>query len=98
VDDLAIFASLRRHLEKIKEGLKQIFEMTDLGPIHWLLGIEIKRDRQARTLSLSQAAYIDVIIARFNLDEANPLTTPLDPSFILNSTQSPSTPRQYEEM
>jgi len=28
----------------VKSGVKRFVEITDLGEIHWLLGIEIKRD------------------------------------------------------
>ncbi|THH13391.1 hypothetical protein EW146_g6815 [Bondarzewia mesenterica] len=98
VDDLAIFSSALRLLESLKDELNKAFEMTDLGEISWLLGIEIRRDQKARTVALSQRAFIDTIVSRFNLENAKPLSTPLDPSFPLNKTQCPSTPRQYEEM
>ncbi|THH13989.1 hypothetical protein EW146_g6290 [Bondarzewia mesenterica] len=54
VDDLALFASVLRLLEWLKGELSKVFEMTDLGEIHWLLGMEIKRDQKTRTISLSQ--------------------------------------------
>lgn len=38
-----------------------------LGELHWLLGIQVRRDREAKTLGLSQSAYIDSILRRYNL-------------------------------
>ena len=59
--------------------------MKDLGEIHWLLNLKIERDWEAKTISISQAAYIDRIIARFNLQEAKACATPLDPNVKLSS-------------
>ena len=54
VDDLSIFSDTVDGILAMKAALNNAFEMTDLGKIHWLLGIEIKCDRGARTISLSQ--------------------------------------------
>ncbi|TFY78270.1 hypothetical protein EWM64_g5745 [Hericium alpestre] len=98
VDDLAIAANSVDEMSHIKSALKLKFEMTDLGEIHWLLGLEIKRDRRGRTISMLQRAYIDTILSRFNLQDAKSLTTAIDPSFSLTTDQSPSTPQQYDDM
>jgi hypothetical protein len=50
-----------------------------MGPISWLLGIKVTRDRKLRTLSLSQTSYIESIVRRFNFDDLKPISTPLDP-------------------
>ncbi|TFY76086.1 hypothetical protein EWM64_g7925 [Hericium alpestre] len=83
---------------QFKDVLKAHFEMTNLGELHWLLGIEIQCDRGRRTLSMSQSAYIDTIISCFNLQDAKPLSTPLDSSFPLTNVQLPSMPQQFEDM
>jgi hypothetical protein len=38
------------------------FNMKDIGELYWLLNIKIKRDREAKTISLSQDTYIDKIL------------------------------------
>lgn len=35
--------------------------MIDMGPISFYLGLKVERDRQKKTLKLSQPAYIDKI-------------------------------------
>lgn len=97
VDDLTI-AGTPDLVATFKSDIKSHFDMSDLGPMHWILGIEVQRDRAARTLAISQRAYIDTIVARFNLESANPATTPLQPGGTLGKHQSPATPRQFEEM
>ena len=66
VDDCTIAASRPRLVEDFKAGLSKHVEVTDLGELHWMLGIEVKRDRAAGTIHLSQRAYIDSILNRFN--------------------------------
>ena len=97
-DDFAITASSTPRMEKFKSDLSNHFEMTDLGELAWILGIRVKRDRISRTITLSQAAYIDSVVKRFNLTDASPLRTPLDLNAQLSKEQSPSTPVQKEDM
>ena len=54
-DDITIFgASPFRHI--LKELLKKEFDLTDLGSLNWLLGIQIEWGQ--KPVTLSQQAYI----------------------------------------
>ena len=97
-DDFAITASSPQRMAKFKSDLSSHFEMTDLGELAWILGIRVKRDRISRTITLSQAAYIDSVVKRFNLSSASPLRTPIDPNAQLSKDQCPSTPQQIDDM
>ena len=97
-NDFAIAASSTGRMVKFKTDLGSHFEMSDLGELAWILGIHVQRDRLSRTISLSQAAYIDAIVKRFQLVDAPPLSTPIDPNALLSKDQSPSTPRQFDDM
>jgi len=44
VDDLTLTSSSKHLLDTCKDELQSEFDITDLGPIHWLLGVEVKRD------------------------------------------------------
>ena len=59
-DDFLIAASSTKRMSTFKGNLSQHFEMTDLGELGWILGIRVKRNRPSKTISLSQAAYIDL--------------------------------------
>ena len=63
-----------------------------------MLGVEIKCDRETRTIHLSQCAYIDSILRRYNFDNLKPLSMPMDPSTRLSSNQSPSTTTEHATM
>ena len=97
-DDLLMISECLKRLEAVKRGLENHFEMTDLGEAHWLLGVEIRRDRAKRTLSLSQGAYVQTVLGRFNLENANTVTSPMDPSVHLTKSQSPATDEEKEDM
>ena len=98
VDDCTIASTSLALMECFKKGLAAHVEISDLGELHWLLGIEVKRNREERTLSLSQHSYIDAILRRFNLEDAKPLSIPMDSNMKFSTTQSPSTGAQYNQM
>ena len=76
VDDLWLFGPKGLVIDNLKDLLKSEFKVTDLGDLHWLLGIQIEyRDHD---IALSQSAYIDTILKRFGLHDYNPVTCPLD--------------------
>jgi hypothetical protein len=58
VDDLTITATDKKLLKNTKNNIKGQFNMKDLNKIYWLLDIKIDRDRNVKTISLSQDAYI----------------------------------------
>ena len=62
VDDCTITGTSAKLQQEFKARIGSKFKLTDLGPISWLLGMQVTRDRPNRTLSLSQHAYIDTII------------------------------------
>jgi hypothetical protein len=98
VDDLTIVASSMLLINSLKDKLKSKLEMTDLGELHWLLGIEIKRDLDKRTVSLTQRSYIQSIIDRYGLADARTCSMPLDPHNLLSKNQCPTTPQEFAEM
>ena len=66
-------------LKAEKIALYGKFEMTDLGEIHYLLGMSIKRDRESRTLTISQPNYLNKVLKKFGMENCKPVSTPLEP-------------------
>jgi hypothetical protein len=60
--------------------LKSASKVTVLGPISWLLGLEIIRDRANRGISINQTSYIDSVLQDFNMEACKPAAVPLDPN------------------
>ena len=54
VDDILIAASGQPRLAKVKSHLASKFDVRDLGEAEFFLGMELTRDRTARTVKLTQ--------------------------------------------
>jgi hypothetical protein len=55
IDDSTITGNSPALIDEIQEDIGRIFKITMLGPINWLLGMEVTRNREKGTLALSQA-------------------------------------------
>ena len=78
VDDCTIAASEPHLVEDFKISLSKHVKVTDLGELHWMLGIKVKRDHTAGTIHLSQKAYINSILRRYNFSDLKPLSMLMD--------------------
>ena len=85
-------------VQKFKIEIQKYVDITDLGDLHWILGIEVCQIREDRQSLLSQCSYIDSILWRYGFDNVKPITTPMDPSIRLTSEQSPKNTEEYVMM
>jgi len=98
VDDCIFTGSSNDLIAQYKQKINACYALTDLGPAHWLLGIKITRNRAARTISLSQASYIDAILIRFALADAKPYGSPMVPGLVYSKDHSPNNPEEVIRM
>jgi hypothetical protein len=78
VDDLIIMASSMKHMEDLKASLMKQYEMSDLGELHYCLGIEFKRNRAQHTITMNQRKFIEQVLENFGMHDCKPIGTPLD--------------------
>ncbi|CAI7757563.1 unnamed protein product, partial [Closterium sp. NIES-54] len=83
-------------LAAIKTTLGEKLAMKDLGKLTNYSGMEITRDRTARTITLSQKFYINNILTRFKMQEAASMPTPLSLQHQLTAPSIPS-PKPCDE-
>ncbi|XP_022546231.1 uncharacterized mitochondrial protein AtMg00810-like [Brassica napus] len=76
VHDILLTASSTALRDSIISSLNAEFAMTDLGKLHYFLGITIKYNNAG--LFLQQKTYAMEILQRANLSECNSCTTPAD--------------------
>ena len=76
VDDLLLAGNNSEAMSMVKKKLQKRFEMTDMGPASLVLGMEIKRDCEQGTLTISQDAYSKSILERFGMADCKPTSTP----------------------
>uniref|UniRef100_A0A2N9FRN5 CCHC-type domain-containing protein n=1 Tax=Fagus sylvatica TaxID=28930 RepID=A0A2N9FRN5_FAGSY len=98
VDDMLIAAKSMCEVNRLKSLLHKEFEMKDLGAAKKILGMEIRRDREARKLWLSQKNYIRKVLEKFSMLDAKPVSTPLANHFRLSGSQCPKNEEEIENM
>ena len=86
VDDLLLMGDKPGHIKATKEALMKQFKMTDLGPVSRFLGLNIVRDRKARTIDIDQIDYIQSVLERFDMADCKPARTPLPAGAVLEKS------------
>lgn len=97
VDDILILGKNKPQIQHLKTQLHQRFRMTDLGPVHMYLGMQIIRDRANRTIRINQQKYIRVILQRFQMEDCNAVSTPMETGLKLCKRVDPATPNEIRE-
>lgn len=85
-------------LKITRSNLSKEFDMTDLGPVHYLHGIQILRNRTKKTIFLSQQRYLQNILGKFGMLELKPIDSPMDPGLKLSKYMSPLTITEISDM
>ena len=98
VDDMLIATKEKTEINRLKAQLSGEFEMKDLGAAKKILGMEILRDRKTKKLFLTQQAYIEKVLHRFNMHDSKPVSIPLAAHFILSALMSPTTDFDIDAM
>ena len=75
-DDLLLFTSTDKLMSKIKTDIKSAWDTTDIGEPSKIVGIEITMNDNL--VSISQQKYIENILWREHMLNANPVGMPLD--------------------
>eukprot|EP01018_Ginkgo_biloba_P037318 Gb_14989 [translate_table: standard] len=76
VDDLLITRNDVSMISDLKKDLQMNFEMTDLGLLHYFLGIEVWQ--MPGRVFISQAKYIWEVLRRFRMEDCKPACTPME--------------------
>jgi hypothetical protein len=81
VDDFLLFGPSLPQIEDIKKQLEKRFEIKDLGPVSFFLGIQIERDRKQRIIRINQSTYLSKLLESNGLHDLKPADIPLSPGF-----------------
>ncbi|GJX55292.1 putative RNA-directed DNA polymerase [Tanacetum coccineum] len=98
VDDILIIGNNIPRLKEVKDYLGKCFSMKDLGEAAYILGIKIYRDRSKRLIGLSQSAYIDKILKKFNMHNSKKGYLPMEVKHELSNEMCASTPEEVAYM
>jgi hypothetical protein len=75
VDDLMIAGTKDVELAAFKEEMKATFQMSDMGPLSFYLGIEVHQDDSG--ITLRQTTYAKRVVELAGLTDCNPALTPM---------------------
>ena len=70
VDDILIASNEIEHINKIKQHLKNLVTITDMGEISRFLGVDF-RNISPELITMSQEKYIDELSKKFKIEKAN---------------------------
>ena len=76
VDDIVITGDDVEEIKKLKERLGKAFEVKDLGPLRYFLGIEIARS--SKEIILSQRKYVLDLLAEIGMLGCRSCGSPID--------------------
>eukprot|EP00253_Pinus_taeda_P005249 PITA_05249 len=74
VDDLILTGSDPNLINHVKSSLKKQFEMTDLGHLHYFLGLQVLQSNEG--ISLSQSKYPYDLLRHFHMEDYKPAPSP----------------------
>ncbi|KAD6795308.1 hypothetical protein E3N88_06204 [Mikania micrantha] len=98
VNDILLASNNLGMLYDSKRLLSANFDMKDLGEASYVIGIEIHRNRSIGTLGLSQKAYIERILKRFNMQQCSPSIAPVVKGDSFGSFQCPKSEAEIDQM
>eukprot|EP00253_Pinus_taeda_P029307 PITA_29307 len=84
VDDVIVSGSDPNIINHVKSNLKNKFEMTDLGNLHYFLGLQVLQSKEG--ISLSQSKYACDILRHFHMEEYKPTPSPFQSGAKLSVT------------
>ena len=98
IDDFTITAITPTLIQAMKDGPQKHLDIHDMGEIHWMLGLEIKRNQDLWTISLSQCSYINSIITHYGFEDTKPLSIPIVANSTLSHNDCPLTTSDIGKM
>ncbi|KAL0289456.1 UNVERIFIED_CONTAM: Retrovirus-related Pol polyprotein from transposon RE1 [Sesamum angustifolium] len=75
VDDLIYTGNNEKMIQDFKQDMMKTFEMSDLGLMHFFLGIEINQEKKG--IFICQRKYTETLLKKFKMESCKTVTTPL---------------------
>ena len=98
VDDFTIAGTSIFLILRFKIEIAKFVKITNLGDLHWILGIEVKRIHENHTIHLSQKSYINSMLQQYGFEDLKPVSLPMETSIRLTSAQSPTMTQEIAYM
>uniref|UniRef100_A0A2N9G021 Integrase catalytic domain-containing protein n=1 Tax=Fagus sylvatica TaxID=28930 RepID=A0A2N9G021_FAGSY len=87
VDDIVLTSNTPSYLDHLIHQLSTVFDLKDLGPLHYFLGLQVTRSSSG--LFLNQAKYAHDLIKKHNMLTSKPAKSPRCPNTRLSLHEGP---------
>lgn len=87
VDDILIFTPSLVAAGRVRDSIRDKFDMRDLGSASFFLGMELERNRHDNTIKISQPRMTTELIKKYGMDDAKPKSVPMSPAIKLVKTE-----------
>jgi hypothetical protein len=77
VDDLVVTGQDLRAIHDLRDALNSVYKIKDCGEIGICIGVQVVRNRQEKSLQLSQFSYIQELLSKYGVTECNSPTFPI---------------------
>ena len=85
VDDFLSISNRDALNDRIEAELQKHFEVKSLGQPSIIIGVKIHQDNNL--IEISQTHYIETLLKKYGLQDANPVSTPMDPNIKLDDPE-----------
>ncbi|CAI7804166.1 unnamed protein product [Closterium sp. NIES-53] len=83
VDDILLFSSSMKEIQKVQQQLMKNFKCKTLGEVKYYLGMHVERDLDHRWLKLYQEKFIKELGEKYGIENERKVATPLPAEFKL---------------
>ena len=87
VDDIIVTRNSPSFIDHLVSRLAKVFDLKDLGPLTYFLGLQIESTSQG--LFVHQSKYALDLLTKFKMLDCKPCVTPCSPTVHVNSQSSP---------
>jgi hypothetical protein len=88
VDNITFASKSKAKIAELKAAIATHFNLCNLGPTTFQLGVKITCKRPQHTLHLLQRCYMQDLLERYSFIDSSPVSTPMDPSVSLTSAHA----------
>ena len=86
VDDVLLAAKSEQRVSDVKQAISNRFAVKDMGELKYFLGVAVDQETNPDCIWIGQPAYTQRVLDKFGMDQAKPVSTPVDASAKLVKT------------
>ena len=88
MDEVLPLGAIKQLLDKLNKQLMDRSEMTGMGDVSRVLGMNVTRDREKETITINQKDYTEDIVQRYGMRDCNPAYSPgVEPTLFLDQPE-----------